>query len=75
MSFFKSKATTVPELLAEGNSWVERLEAASVVAEDDAIVLEAQANLIQCQADVTRITAEEGRAVAANFRKMLKPNS
>ncbi len=72
---FGTKRKTVPQLLAVGLNWVTDLEEAAVIAEDEAIVLEAEANLISAQADVIRSDAEEGRAVAANFRTLLKAKS
>lgn len=68
--FFKSNKNTVPALLEEGTSWVERLEIAASVTEDEAILLEAEASTIAANAKKTRKVAEEGRTVAANFRKM-----
>lgn len=66
------KPETVPALLEEGTNWVQRLENAAVTAEDEAIVLEAESKLIAVQAAIIRDIAEEGRTVAANFRKLFK---
>lgn len=72
MSLMKSK--TVPGILAEGRSWVERLDKAADETAKVADDLADEALRLQQQSNDTRKVADEGKTVAESFKSMLYPN-
>jgi hypothetical protein len=79
---FKRKAKDVPGILEEGRSWTERLAAAADAADQQSVELNAEATAIVREAEVEsqnikniasafRKEADEGHAIAANFKTML----
>jgi len=77
------KKDTVPGLLNEGRSWTERLSAAADEAQQEAesltmeaksvvAVAKVQAANINDVAGAFQIDADEGHAIAANYKNLLK---
>lgn len=69
--FFSKK--NVPELLNEGRTWVSNLEEASAVTTAEAEALGEEANLLLKESVALHFVADEGQAVADNFKKILYP--
>lgn len=67
--FFSKK--NVPQLLNEGRTWVSNLEEASAVTTAKAEDLSEQANALNMEAATLQFIADEGQAVADNFKKIL----
>ena len=69
--FKKQPATDVTGILEEGRSWVKRLEIAATDTEKEANLIDKDVLMLQKEAESTHAEAAEGKAVAANFKKML----
>ena len=75
--FFPETPTPVQQVnskLEEGRSWLGSLDDSCDAAAEQAELLIEEANALRVEASNNLDAAEEGRAVVANFRKILNPN-
>ncbi len=70
--FTKTPATTVPGILSEGRDWVTRLSTAATATEKEALEMDKEVTALSTAANATHAEAAEGKAVADNFKDLLR---